>query len=220
MQNKSGLLIFDLDGTLIDSVVDLTSTLNFALGRQKIGSLGVDNVKLLIGDGIDDLLIKAVSTIKHADVVKLKGDFTYYYMDHLTDKTRLYPNIVDILENVTFDKAILTNKRIGPTEKICSMLAITKYFKTIIGGAEGIKLKPDPEQILKLTAGYDREKCYMIGDGINDILAARAAGIRSISAGYGYTNKERLLELKPDIFVEDTASLKTFLSGLKGEAYA
>jgi phosphoglycolate phosphatase len=220
MQNRSGLLIFDLDGTLIDSVQDLTNALNFALSEQKIEPLGSQNVKLLIGDGIDDLLLRSVSSIKHADITKLKADFTSYYTEHLTDTTRLYPDITDILMNVTLDKAILTNKRIGPTETICLKLGITKYFKAIIGDAKGVKLKPDPEQIIKLTAGYDHEACFMIGDGVNDILAAHAAGIRSISAGYGYTNKERLMELKPDVFVEDTAALKTFLTGLKGAAHA
>ena len=210
------MLVFDLDGTLVDSLQDLAGALNHALSNQNLPALDKDKVRSLIGDGIDDLLAKAVADINHADIEEIKNDFTAYYLRHLTDTTRLFPGMEDILKTIAADKAILTNKRSGPTGEICRKLAITQYFKNIVGAGPAIKLKPDPEQLIGLTAGYERDLCCMIGDGINDVLSAKAANIRSIAVGYGYTSRADLLSLKPDYFVEDTASLKALLKKIFG----
>jgi phosphoglycolate phosphatase len=212
--SRRRLLIFDLDGTIVDSVKDIAVALNHAIGKQGYPPIPLKTVKSFIGDGIDELLAKAVAKFKVADLPQIKADFTAHYRQHLNDTTELFPGILDILEEIRADKAILTNKRIAPTEQICRKLNITKFFKNISGADGIIKLKPDPQQLLKITAGYKPSRCYMIGDGINDLLAARSALINFIAVGYGYTPPHALKRFNPAYYVADTAALKKLLKSL------
>jgi len=199
------LLIFDLDGTLIDSQNDIASAVNHVRARYCEPPIGTDTVRSYVGNGVTALLQKALPEISGREMPEAREYFRDYYLNHLLDTTNLYPGIREMLENLADpQKAILTNKPQEYSVKIIGQLSVAGHFALVWGGDTGTKRKPDAEPVLKIMERLRAvpEETLMIGDGVNDILAARAAGVHCLAVGYGYTPRQELLDLKPDHFVE------------------
>ena len=145
------------------------------------------------------------------ELEKAVAAFRKHYDEHLLDTTALFPGIREVLEASRGTvKAVLTNKSENFSRKILAGLGVIDYFDIIWGGDTGPQKKPSPEPIINI-AGKTRAELkttLMIGDGLNDILSARAAGARSCAAGWGYTDNNELLALKPDYFAETPMELK------------
>jgi len=211
-------LIFDLDGTLIDSQRDITSAVNSVIEKYGFEHLSVEQVRFCLGSGVDTLMDKAVlEKIEKKGIIKkemVKSEllgvfvklFNSYYEKCLTDTTVVYSGIIEMLEALKNKrKAILSNKSECFSREIVKRLKISDYFIEIWGGdsVKGTR-KPDSKPItdlIKLT-NSDVSKSIMIGDSVNDFLAAKAAGIPSVAVLYGYSDIEQLKQCNPDFIAK------------------
>lgn len=199
------LLIFDLDGTVIDSLKDIALAVNYVRTSYNLPKAKLSDIKSFIGDGAKVLLQKSISHLNENEVQKNILKYNNYYRKHLLDNTVLYPGMKKVIQFFhNKDKVILSNKSEEFSKKIIDRLDASQYFQFVYGGDSYKKCKPDPEPIKNIMKQFKvgKKDTVIIGDGVNDILAAKAAGIKSIAVGYGYSQKEILKKLNPDYFVD------------------
>jgi phosphoglycolate phosphatase len=209
------LLIFDLDGTLIDSKDDIATCVNLTLAEVGLPTKDPKVIYGYVGDGVRRLLQQAVGEGKQEQFKKTMRIFRGHYLAHLLDTTRFYPGVEDVLDHFKGKKkTVVTNKPIEYTEKIIDGLKARERFDLILGGDGLNNLKPHPEMLHKVLEEMEvrRDRAVMVGDGINDILAARAAGIRICAVGYGLGDPVRLKKGEPDFFCERIEELKELFS--------
>ncbi|MDR2067193.1 MAG: HAD-IA family hydrolase [Endomicrobium sp.] len=202
-------LIFDLDGTLVDSQNDLTNVVNLIRADYGLKPLTVEQVKACLGSGVNTLMeqIVPLKQVNNQDLVK---KFSFYYDKHLTDFTVLYDGVKEMLDILkSKKKAILSNKPQNFCKKIAFRLAIADYFVKIWGGDTLEVKKPDPKTIFSLVeaTNSDIKKTVMIGDSANDFLVSKRAGIDSIAVSYGYATKEQTDFYKPTFIVNSFKDL-------------
>lgn len=218
------LLVFDLDGTLIDSSRDLCNSINATLVRYGKPSLPDAVIATYIGDGASMLVRRAFGDPEgdvHDEeyVTEALTYFLDFYRVHKLDFTRVYPGVLEALKRIRSDHpsmlmACLTNKPIRPSQEICEQLGLSAFFFRIYGGNSFHTKKPDPhgllalvdEAALLLKAGSDRKKVspretVMIGDSAVDILTARNGGTRSIGCSFGLA-PQSLVTVPPDYLAE------------------
>ena len=192
------LIVFDLDGTLVDSAPDLIDSLNVILGREGHAPLSVEAGRKLVGAG-GRALIKRGLDVSGASVsdARLEEMFAAYlacYDDHITDKTTFYPGAeaaLDRLAEAGWDLAILTNKYERPAVKLIAALGATSRFKAICGQDTFPICKPNAAA-LHLTiekAGGDPTRSIMVGDTITDVSTAKNAGRPVIAVDFGYADR-------------------------------
>jgi len=207
------MLAFDLDGTLIDSSVDLAASVNHALSTLGLAAITVEDVKRYVGDGVAVLMKRALGRQADEFFPQAIELFRDYYEGHLLDHTVLYPDVVDFFSYFGDKKKILvTNKTEKYTLKILQSLRINDYFLDVYGEDSTPFKKPDP-RLLELAMGkrgVSPERTVMIGDGVNDILLAQGAGVVSCAFLNGIGDREKLIRLQPDIVCESLSELKSF----------
>lgn len=208
------LLIFDLDGTLADTKEDIATAVNLTLRRFGLPEKEPGVIYGYVGDGVRMLLQRAFQDQPPSVYDRALRVFRGHYLEHLLDTTRFYPGVADVLNHFkTKKKAVATNKPIEYAQKIIRGLRVEEHFDMVLGGDSTDHLKPHPgilQQILE-RLGVDKAKAIMIGDGVNDILAARAAGIKSCAVGYGLGRKKDLLASDPDLFCDRPQDLQKLL---------
>ena len=203
--NTAKLLIFDLDGTLIDSKRDIASSVNLTFRDVGLPEKPREMIYGYVGNGVRQLIIDAVESDSPELVDRALHIFRGHYLRHLLDETRLFPGIETALHHYRRKlKAVVTNKPTAYTAKIVEGLKIEHHFKSIIGGEAEIELKPHPEMILLTLKKLkiDPSDAVMIGDSLNDIIAARAADIRSCGVSYGFGEADEIKSANPDYYVE------------------
>ncbi len=206
----ASLFIFDLDGTLIDSRVDIARSVNLTfrdLGRPEKPP---EVIYGYVGNGVRQLIVDAIEDDDPAEVNRALSIFERHYRTHLLDETRLYPGISELLARLSRPKkAVATNKPIVYTTDILKGLGLSGLFDLVLGGTPERKLKPDPQMIFETLAflGVSPDAALFIGDSANDIHAARAAGVRSCGVGYGLSPKEEIWAAAPDFFADTVADL-------------
>jgi phosphoglycolate phosphatase len=187
------LLVFDLDGTLIDSRKDLVESVNAVLVQLALPRQPEDAIASWVGDGAGKLIERAL-VASDADLALLSTAleaFLDYYREHKLDHTRVYPGVMESLASLTrllpVPMAVLTNKPVRPSQQICEALALAPYFFSIYGGNSFATKKPDPEGLRQLMdeAGATPEQTLMVGDSSVDILTARSAGAWSLGCRFG-----------------------------------
>ncbi len=206
------LLIFDLDGTLIDSRKDIALAVNLTLRDLGRPTLPDETIYGYVGDGVYRLITDATGSHDPEFLARSLLIFDGHYLAHLTDQTRLYPGMEEVLRHYREKKKIVvTNKRAKFTRKIMENLGVADRFELLISGDEVGPLKPDPAMMLHALAQlrHPAEETVVIGDMHNDIHAARAAGIAVCAVGYGLGDPKRLKEAKPDFFAETVGDLIT-----------
>ncbi|MFQ5579099.1 MAG: HAD family hydrolase [Nitrospiria bacterium] len=209
------LLIFDLDGTLIDSKRDIAKSVNLTFRDLGLPEKPNETIYGYVGNGVRKLILDAVESTDMRLVDRALEVFRAHYLEHLLDETSLYPGIRDVLVHFHQTKmAIVTNKPHVYTEKILEGLGVDKAFDLIIGSEPDTRLKPHPEMILKTLETLDAStsEAVMIGDSLNDIYAARSAGVRSCAVSYGFGDADELRSEHPDFFVETGEALMTLFS--------
>ena len=188
---KPQVLIFDLDGTLIDSRRDLATGINLMRRHYGLGPLPVETVAGFVGEGIRSLVSRSLQDAPFAvdleEAVRLDSGF---YRHHIHDETTLYPGVregLDRLAAAGHTLALLSNKPGAASREILRHFEIEALFASIIGGDSGVPLKPDPEAVFTIlrAVGGERADTWMIGDNHTDIAAAHRAGIHSIFVTYG-----------------------------------
>lgn len=205
------LLIFDLDGTLVDSKDDIAASVNLTLEEFHFPKKEPQYICGLIGGGVHNLIRGSLPADRAEEMLEKGVDvFWAIYKEHVLDKTRLYPGVYRMLDALSGKKmAVATNKPYTHTHMILQGLDVDRYFASIQGWKMGLPVKPDPAIVLRAIEESEaaKEDAVMIGDGLNDIMAARAAGIKCCAVGYGYGARERLKEAGPDYFADEVSDI-------------
>lgn len=194
-------MIFDLDGTLVRSGNDIASAVNHALERLSLPQIETGQILKFIGDGVQVLIEKSLGPENIHRLPDAMSLFTAYYDDHMLDTTDLFEDVHEVLSHFSRQiKVIVTNKRCAPARAMVEALRIAPYFESIIGSDSTPYRKPDPRVLdpLKRTYRIDPRSTLIIGDGMNDVLLARNAGLPSCAILNGLGDREELLSLKPD----------------------
>lgn len=202
------LLIFDLDGTLVDSKLDLAHAVNAVRERFHLDPLDLETVGQYVGNGAPVLLRRALGPEASEEEVREGLEhFSAYYSDHALDNTRPYPGIPEALEALAaagVQMAVLTNKPVRFSTRIVEGLNLARYFARVYGGNSfGDKKKPDPVGVEALLAelGVRRERAMIVGDSAVDVRTARNAGVRVCGVSYGF-QPESLVNDPPDMMVD------------------
>lgn len=192
----SKLLIFDLDGTLADTSLDIADALNYAVEPLGKGPYSVEEIKAMVGSGITNLmrsLIPSEAPISEESIIKR---FLEYYSEHLLDNTKAYPYVKETLSKLgeRYKKVVISNKREGFSREILEGIGILRFFDIVLGSDSVREQKPSPVPLLEVMKrfGAVKDEAVMIGDSSYDIEAARAAGIKVIAVTYGFRSRETL----------------------------
>jgi phosphoglycolate phosphatase len=207
------LVIFDLDGTLIDSRLDLVHSVNAALRHIGRPELPDDVIASYVGDGAPILIQRALGgeAVDEALIRKGLEFFLSYYREHKLDHTTVYPGIAEALASVQRSSngsprkmAVLTNKPVNPSRSIVEALGLAPFFCQIYGGNSFSTKKPDPEGALKLLqeTGVQPEQAAIVGDSHVDVRTGRNAGLWTVGVTYGFAT-HTLENEPPDVIVEE-----------------
>lgn len=189
-------VVFDLDGTLVDSVGDLCAALNVVLAAHGLDPHTPEEVRRMVGGGARVLLQRAWRAqgreLGEADAETLARDFLAAYQPRATQTTRLYPGAAALIEELSqrgIALAVCTNKPTQISEDILRALGVLQYFGAVVGLGEGRPRKPDPSMLNETLHKLDLTpaEAVMIGDSAADVGSARGAGLPVIAVAYGYT---------------------------------
>ena len=206
--------IFDLDGTLLDTLDDLTDSMNYMLGKHNFPLRTRDEVRNFVGNGVRKLVERAVPPEYKADeefIDKFYDDFSLYYNSHSDIKTSPYPGTLDMLDKLLhsgFDIAIVSNK-IDSAVKSLSAKFFGERIKSAIGEKPSIRHKPEPDMVFMAMEemGADKENSIYIGDSEVDIQTAKNAGIPCISVLWGFKDRKFLEDSGATVIVESMEEL-------------
>ena len=201
--------IFDLDGTLLDTLDDLTDSMNYILGMHNFPLRTRDEVRNFVGNGVRKLVERAVPPEYKADeefIDKFYDDFSLYYNSHSDIKTSPYPGTLDMLDKLIhsdFDIAIVSNK-IDSAVKSLSAKFFGERIKSAIGEKPSIRHKPEPDMVFMAMEemGADKENSIYIGDSEVDIQTAKNAGIPCISVLWGFNDRKFLEDSGATVIAE------------------
>ncbi|MDP7422644.1 MAG: HAD-IA family hydrolase [bacterium] len=207
---KPELILFDLDGTMVNTSRDLTDSLNFALSQLGFPQLTCDQVISLVGHGVKETVFKGLPADNRQMLEDAYPLFLEHYSEHCADKTFLYPDIEKVLEHFRDKKlAVTTNKRSLLSEKILCRHGILDRFEAVLGPDRVENKKPHPDHLraaLKITES-SAAKTVLIGDSLADVEAAQAAGIAVCAVTYGYTARDVLAQGRPDYLIDCASEL-------------
>jgi len=213
------VIIFDLDGTLIDSSGDLALAINHMLSTINRSTFTLDEIHNWVGNGAQTLVKRALSgsseiadNIDEAEFQNALDIFLKFYAENLTVETVTYPHVLTTLAKLKehgYKLVIVTNKPFDFVAPILEGLKLKAYFEFHLGGDSLKEKKPDPAPLLyvcdKLNVSPD--ECVMVGDSKNDILAAQACNMQSIGLSYGYNYGKHISTYKPDVYFSDFSEI-------------
>ena len=208
MNKNFKCVVFDLDGTLIDSGPDLLDSLNFVLKKNNHRVIHKDVIGNLVGGGAEAMIRKGYAFLEEKIddkmIPKLVDTFIQYYQNNCTKKTKLYPNIMKILiflKKKNIKVCICTNKKQFLAEKIIQNMGLNKYFDVIIGSQKSLRLKPHSDMLKKCIdrVNVKSSETIFVGDSLNDIVPANELGISSVFVTYGYGTMDSSIKAKIEI---------------------
>ncbi len=223
--NKAPVIVFDLDGTLVDTAPDLISALNHVLDREGLPPVPLHAARNMIGAGARKLIERGlesegrVMTVKEID--RMTADFIAYYAEHIADASRPFEGLEAALDDLAANGcrfAVCTNKLEWLSKRLLDQLGLSPRFAAICGADTFGVAKPDPT-ILKQTvarAGGDMSTTIMVGDAGTDIGVARRAGVPVIGVSFGYTEVP-IAELKPDRLIHHMRDLPAAVGELNSD---
>lgn len=190
------LILFDLDGTLVDTSKDITNALNYALNPYESKSFTAEETKKLIGEGLTRLMEKVLGEerIRLKDAVMKR--FIDYYSVHITDNSSVYPYVREILKKLAgYKKAVISNKREYLSVKLLDRLDILKYFDLVIGSDTAAERKPSSVPVIYALSRLEVKpwEAAIVGDSNYDIEAGKKAGVMTVAVTYGYGEMRYLL---------------------------
>jgi len=208
-------IVFDLDGTLVDTAPDLVAALNHVFEQEGMPAVPYDQARNMVGGGARVMIERGLTaegrTLPVAEVERLVGDFIAHYAAHIADRSRPFRGVESALDELAGRGcrfAVCTNKLEWLSLRLLDALGLTQRFAAICGSDTFGVGKPDPTILLRtLTrAGGERKGAVMVGDSIADIATARAAGVPVIAVDFGYTETP-VADLNPDRVVSSFADL-------------
>ena len=216
MQNR--LFIFDLDGTLLNTIGDLATACDHMLALRNLPQHTYEEYCSFVGNGIMRLVERALpEELRTPDyVAAARRDFVDFYIEHIDHKTVPYEGMVELLCDLQRDGAhlaVASNKFQAGTEKLIRKFFPTIDFVEICGNREGVPLKPDTAlvDLILGKAGIERQNCYMIGDSGVDMQTARNASIHSVGVSWGFRSREELEMHEPHAIADTVEELREIL---------
>jgi phosphoglycolate phosphatase len=219
---SSRIVVFDLDGTLVDTAPDLINALNFILAREGLPPVPLHVARNMIGAGARKLLERGLELegrhVSLAELDRLTGDFISHYAEHIADASRPFDGLeaaLDDLDNAGYRFAVCTNKLEWLSKRLLDRLNLSPRFAAICGADTFGVSKPDPA-IFRQTvarAGGELKSAVMVGDAGPDVGVARRAGVPVICVSFGYTEVP-VADLQPDRVIDHMSELRAALEGL------
>jgi len=215
-------IVFDLDGTLIDTAPDLIDTLNVVFAREGLPPVPYETARNLIGGGAKTMIARGIEAdgkaVTPAKLDQLFADFIAYYADHVADRSRPFPGLVEALDTLAgngYRFAVCTNKLERLSVSLLERLALAGRFEAICGQDTFGVQKPDPEMLRRTVAaaGGSLQGSVMIGDSATDIRTARAAGIPVIAVDFGYSERP-VSDFAPDSIISHFAQLPAAVAAI------
>ncbi|MBF0624843.1 MAG: phosphoglycolate phosphatase [Magnetococcales bacterium] len=215
-------VLFDLDGTLVETAVDLAGAMNHVLAKRGYPTLPLAQVRNMVGHGARVLLARgfwgfgAQPPDGDPDFEAAVRDFLDYYGDHLVDGSRPFPGVEDTLDQLLdqgYKLAVVTNKPEHLTLKMLKLLDLDRRFQAVVGGDTLSRRKPDPHPLWHAldALGVPAAAAVMVGDSETDVASGRAAGCAVVAVTYGYNRDQPVRELNPDRITDHFAELPTLL---------
>jgi phosphoglycolate phosphatase len=216
-------IVFDLDGTLVDTAPDLITTLNLILGREGLPAIPYEDARKMIGGGARGMIEKALKAEGRngakPELDRMFGAFIDHYAAHIADHSRPFPALESALDRLAGEGhrlAVCTNKLEWLSVRLLETLQLTRYFAAICGqDTFGIQ-KPDPEVLRRtiLKAGGNPSRAIMVGDSGTDIRTARGATIPVVAVDFGYSEVP-IASLEPDRLISSFADLPAAIDGIE-----
>ena len=209
---KYRLVIFDLDGTLLDTIGDLCSSTNHALQEYGLPERTLAEVQSFVGNGMRRLIERSVPEGTDPGVVDLVfQEFHRYYKLHSSDHTKVYDGVMELLEELKqkgYHLAVVSSKADYAVQELCRHY-FGDLFEICIGDQEGIRRKPDPEPVLRAIGyfGLQPEETVYVGDSEVDILTAANTGVDCISVEWGFRTRQQLLDAGASVIISRPSQL-------------
>ena len=206
------LVIFDLDGTLIDSKTDLANSLNQSLRERGLRELEREEIYSYVGNGVYNLIERSVRAVGSDDVDGALAHFMTVYDRRLLEQTRLYDGVAEVLNHFReVPLALITNKSMRFTRPIVDGLGVAHYFHPLLARDSLPQCKPHPAPITHCIEIHEarRSHTWMVGDGATDITAGKAAGVHTCGCLYGFRSEEELRGAAPDLLIREPRDLLT-----------
>ncbi len=195
------LVLFDLDGTLLDTIGDLAAACNAVLARRELPQHSYEEYCHFVGNGILRLVERALpEDLRTPEIVAaVRADFVAYYTAHIDLHTKPYAGIPELLKELSrrgISVAVASNKFQAGTEKLIRLFFPDTAFVAVLGQRVGVPLKPDPTVVREIcaTTGISPEEVLYVGDSGIDMQTAAAAGVRSVGVTWGFRSREELIE--------------------------
>ena len=210
------LIIFDLDGTLVDSKQDIINAINFMLKERSLPEKSDEKIIFYVGKGINELLVRSLGS-QDTDVNnKGLALFKSYYKKHPADHAYLYKGVKETLKYFkNKQKAVITNRNHKSALNILKKMGIDTHFTQTIGDDNKLCLKPNKGQFDKLFDNLSvkkKDKIIMVGDMDVDIIAAKASGVLTCAVTYGFGKLDDIRKLKPDYIIDSISELKNIIN--------
>lgn len=213
---KYQLLIFDLDGTILDTLEDLCDSTNYALTINGFPARSITEVRSFVGNGIRKLIERAVPDGTDSELLdKVYVDFSQHYKAHCADKTRPYDGILELLARLKeegYQTAVVSNKADFAVQSLCKDY-FPDIFDFVVGEREGIRRKPYPDSVNEVMTRLQtvKENTLYIGDSEVDLQTAKNAGIDSVAVTWGFRDKEYLKEQGASVLVDRPVELQQWI---------
>lgn len=212
------LIIFDLDGTLINTIADLGACTNYALEKLGYPTHDIESYKFRVGNGINNLFRRSLPEGEKTDenVLRVRREFIPYYNAHNTDLSRPYPGMVELLEALQTEGillAIASNKYQEATTKIIGELYPSIRFSAVLGQREGINIKPDPQIVFDIlqATGVDKADVLYVGDSGVDMQTGLNAGVETCGVTWGFRPRTELEPFHPQHIVDSVEELRQII---------
>jgi phosphoglycolate phosphatase len=204
-------LLFDLDGTLVDSRRDLAVSVRYLQKRYGARLSSEKEVAAFVGDGVAKLVQRALPDTPRSGLDIAVETFKKFYREHCLDHTRVYPGVREALRHFRHKKiAVVTNKPVRVSGHMLDELGLTSFIAVLIGGDSLPNKKPHPEPVLTAlrTLGVrDAKRAVVVGDGPNDVLSGRAAGTRTCGLKSNIGDHQKLTKSRPDFMIKNLKEL-------------
>ncbi len=200
-------IIFDLDGTLVDTLDDLTGAMNAALAELKCPTRTDDECRQMIGHGLHKFAERALGAGRQHLTDELVTVMVAYYAEHCLEKTRPYDGLEEVIVKLGEQGvrlAVLTNKNQAPAETITRHYFGAETFDPIIGAADGRRPKPDPQTTMEILQqwGLTADEVLFVGDSEPDMQTAKNAGIRAVGCEWGFRSADILTDAGADVLIQ------------------
>ena len=215
-------IIFDLDGTLLDTLEDLTDSVNYAMDRFGLPAHTLDAVRGFVGNGVAKLIERAIPQgVENPSYEAIFEAFKEHYAKHCEDKTRPYEGIMEalaLLQKQEYHLAIVSNKFDGAVKQLCKKY-FGEYISVAIGESDRVKRKPAPDTVYQALRelGSEGSRAIYVGDSEVDLQTAQNAHLRCVSVTWGFRTKEQLLSAGASLIIRTPQELPELLARLREE---